>query len=60
MEVKRLRIFLLIDCKVPMHDRDLWPIVLDSDDNIVWVPGLKKSKFDRRIGEECDIILRYY
>ena len=51
---------IFIDCKVPMHDRDLWPIVLDSDDNIVWVPGLKKSKFDRRIGEECDIILRYY
>ena len=51
---------IFIDCKVPMHDRDLWPIVLDSDNNIVWVPGLKKSKFDRRIGEECDIILRYY
>lgn len=51
---------IFIDCKVPMYDRDLWPIVLDSDDNIVWVPGLKKSKFDRRIGEECDIILRYY
>ena len=51
---------IFIDCKVSMHDRNLWPIVLDSANNIVWIPGLKKSKFDRRIGEDCDIILRYY
>ena len=51
---------IFIDCKVPMHDRNLWPIVLDSADNIVWVPGLKKSKFDKKIDEECDIILKYY
>ena len=51
---------IFIDCKVPMHDRDLWPIVLDSAGNIVWIPGLKKSKFDRRIDDDCDIILRYY
>ena len=51
---------IFIDCKVPMQDRDLWPIVLDSAGNIVWLPGLKKSKFDKKIGEYCDIILRYY
>lgn len=51
---------ILIDCKVPMHDRDSWPIVLDSASNIVWLPGLKKSNFDRRNDENCDIILRYY
>ncbi len=51
---------IFIDCKVPMHDRDLWPIVLDSASNIVWLPGLKKSKFDKKIGEDCDIILKYY
>ena len=51
---------IFIDCKVSMHDRDLWPIVLDSAGNIVWIPGLKKSKFDKKIDEECDIILKYY
>jgi tRNA(Ile)-lysidine synthase len=51
---------IFIDCKVSMRDRNMWPIVLDSASNIVWLPGLKKSKFDREIGEECDIILRYY
>lgn len=51
---------IFIDCKVPMHDRNLWPIVLDSAGNIVWLPGLKKSKFDRRFDEDCDIILKYY
>ena len=51
---------IFIDCKVPINDRNIWPIVLDSAGNIVWLPGLKKSKFDRRIDEECDIILKYY
>lgn len=51
---------IFIDCKVPLHDRDLWPIVLDSAGNIVWLPGLKKSKFDKKIDQECDIILKYY
>ena len=51
---------IFIDCKIPINDRNKWPIVVDSADNIVWIPGIKKSKFDRRIGEECDIILKYY
>ena len=51
---------IFIDCKVPMKDRDLWPVVIDSKDNIVWLPGLKKSCFDRPKNEDCDIILKYY
>ena len=51
---------IFIDSKIPMHDRDLWPIVLDSSGNIVWIPGLKKSKFDRKIDDDYDIILKYY
>lgn len=51
---------VFIDCKVPMHDRNSWPIVLDSSGNIVWIPGLKKSKFDRKIDDDYDIILKYY
>ena len=51
---------IFIDMKIKTSERDSWPVVLDSEDNIVWLPGLKKSKLDRKIDEECDIILRYY
>lgn len=51
---------IFIDNKVNPKDRDLWPILMDSDDNIVWLPGLKKSKFCKTKDEKYDIILRYY
>lgn len=51
---------IFIDAKVPISQRDLWPVVVDSKDNIVWLPGLKKSKFDVPKGKNCDIILKYY
>lgn len=34
---------LFIDEKVPIHMRNGWPIVTDRNDQIIWVPGLKKS-----------------
>ena len=51
---------IFIDKKISMHDRDSWPVVLDANDYIVWLPGLKKSKLDKKNGEEYDIILKYY
>ena len=51
---------IFIDEKIPASLRNTWPIVVDSENNVVWIPGLKKSKFDRPIGEKCDIILKYY
>ena len=51
---------IFIDAKVPMSKRDLWPVVVDSKDKIVWLPGLKKSKFDVPKNKKCDIILKYY
>lgn len=51
---------IFIDSKIKPQDRDLWPIVVDSDENIVWLPGLKKSKFDKTKQEKYDIILKYY
>lgn len=51
---------IFIDCKVPINDRQLWPVVCDSSDNIIWLPGLKKSKFCLEKDEKCDIILKYY
>ncbi|MCI9435402.1 MAG: tRNA lysidine(34) synthetase TilS [Bacilli bacterium] len=51
---------IFIDCKIGTKDRDLWPIVVDANGTIVWLPGLKKSKFDKTKDEKYDIILKYY
>lgn len=51
---------IFIDEKISTNERDLWPVVVDSDGIIVWLPGLKKSKFDRTKNEKYDIILKYY
>ena len=49
---------VLINAKIPVGKRDLWPIVVDSSDKIVWIPKVKKSKYNRRKDEECDIIFK--
>ena len=51
---------IFIDCKVPISERDKWPVVVDSEDKIVWLPGLKKSKYDIPKSKKCDIIFKYY
>lgn len=50
---------IFIDSKVPLESRDMWPIVEDGLGRIVWIPGLKKSKFDKKKTEKYDIILKY-
>lgn len=51
---------IFINSKVPIKDRELWPVVVDSKDQIVWLPGLKKSKFDVPKSGKYDIIIKYY
>ena len=51
---------VLINAKIPVSKRDLWPIVVDSCDKIVWIPKVKKSKYNRLKDEECDIIFRCF
>lgn len=50
---------IFIEKKIPLAKRDLWPIVTDSKGVILFVPGLKKSKFDKTNNDFYDIILRY-
>lgn len=50
---------IFIDKKIPLQKRDSWPILVDATDQILWVPGLKKSKFDKDINEKYDIIYKY-
>ena len=49
---------VLINAKIPLSKRDLWPIVVDSTDKVVWIPKVKKSKYNRLKDEECDIIFK--
>jgi len=49
---------IFIDSKVPVGNRDNYPIVVDSNDKIVWIPKVKKSKYNRRKNETCDIIYK--
>ena len=51
---------IFINEKIKANDRKIWPVVLDAYNNVIWVPGLKKSKLDKKINEEYDIILKYY
>ena len=51
---------VLINAKIPKSKRDLWPIVVDSRDVIVWIPKIKKSKYNRRKDEDCDIIFECF
>ncbi len=50
---------IFIDRKMSLGNRDIWPIVVDSSGQIVWIPGIKKSKFDKKKTESYDIILKY-
>lgn len=51
---------IFIEKKIPIKDRNSYPLLVDSEDNILWVPNLKKSKFNKKKEEKYDIILRYY
>ena len=50
---------IFIDCKVSLNERDIWPVVVDSEDKVIWLPGLKKSKYTKQKNEKYDIIIKY-
>ena len=49
---------IFIDCKIEKDERDSYPIVVDSKNEIIWIPKLKKSKYDVQNRENCDIIFK--
>ena len=50
---------IFIDKKIPKDKRDNYPLLVDSKNNILWIPNIKKSKFNTKKDEFCDIILKY-
>ena len=49
---------ILIDSKVALNVRDNLPILVDSNDLVLWIPGIKKSQFDKDKDDFCDIIIK--
>ena len=47
------------DIKLDQRERMRYPIVTDSQNRVIWIPGIKKSIFDKEISEKCDIIIKY-
>lgn len=50
---------ILIENKIDRNIRECYPVVVDSDDNIIFIPGLKKSKYDTLKSGKYDIIVWY-
>ena len=50
---------VFIDSKIALQKRNEWPLLVDSNNTVIWVPGLKKSKFDKKMEDNYDIIIRY-
>lgn len=50
---------IFTDFKLSKEERYTYPIVTDNDGKIIWIPGVKKSNFDRKKDGKYDIILKY-
>ena len=51
---------IFIDTKIPQEKRQNYPILVDANDTILWLPNLKKSQFNVSKEKKCDIILKCY
>lgn len=51
---------VFINEKIDKNERQNYPVVVDAIGNILWIPGIKKSIFDKKNKENCDIIIKYY
>ncbi|SDZ66293.1 tRNA(Ile)-lysidine synthase [Evansella caseinilytica] len=52
---------IFIDEKIPKHDRQRWPVIVDHADNILWLPGVRRSNI-ALVHENSEQILKlvYY
>ncbi len=38
---------LFLEHKIPVHERESWPIIVNKNDQIVWIPGLQKINLEK-------------
>ena len=48
---------IFINTKISKDKRNNYPILVDSNDTVLWIPSVKKSKFAKEKDEKYDIIL---
>ena len=48
---------IFIDSKMPKDKRESYPLLVDGNNNILWIPNIKKSKYNVKKNEFYDIIL---
>ncbi len=49
---------IFIDSKLPKDQRLDYPLLVDANNKILWVPGIKKSQFCKDKSEKYDIIIK--
>ena len=49
---------IFIDLKIPTFDRNNIPLLVDNNDNVIWIAGYKKSNYDKDITEDYNLILK--
>lgn len=48
---------IFVDAKIPRSQRDVWPLVTDGGDRILWIPFLRRSRF-ARAGSDAKSVIR--
>lgn len=51
---------IFIDAKIPIHERDSWPVVEDNEGRVLWLPGLKKSSYETLENKQLSYIVLHY
>ena len=49
---------VFIDLKIPKNKRDAIPILYDNNNEVIWIPSLKKSKYDKNINDKYNLIIK--
>ena len=49
---------IFIENKLPLSKRNIYPLLIDSNDNIIWIPNMKKSNLCYKKDENYDIIIK--
>lgn len=49
---------IFIDSKLPKEKRSTYPVLVDSNNTVLWIPNIKKSQFSKDKSEKYDIIIR--
>ncbi|WP_071396746.1 tRNA lysidine(34) synthetase TilS [Bacillus tuaregi] len=51
---------IFIDEKVPLGERDTWPVITDGQNRVLWLPGLKESREASLVNKDENYLLITY